>query len=514
MNKTEQSTPSAKRLSRKMRYGTTAAITIVIVIAAILLLNVLADTLENRFPLTVDLTADGTYTLSEESIKLAESLDKDVQIVIFAKETAFTSPSTSSDVFNTILSQFYNTLQQYRLRSGGRVSFSFVDLDNNPTLAASYQTYGVAQNDILFLCGDRFEKMAINDLYTQSADYTTYTYTYTSEVERTVATKINLVSTNDLKTAAMLSGHGEAEEFVSSVTAVLSSNGCRVDTLDITASEEPTEDTDVFVIVAPTADYSDEEIARIRSWLDNGGHREKDLLVFTSYRAACPNLCAFLNDEYGIEVGESIVCETDGANVYNRNPYYTYADIASTDYTADLTESRVLSVYTRPLTLHLTDSAEESNYSKPLVTFGETARLQSFASAYGEDGAATGQDSLVPADEYPIVGAAYTVARIYDNNDNQYYTTNVMVFGSEDFLYSSLLESLPSAQNEALFLNAFRGLTGINSILQFSSRSLTQDTLDFGDSVTSTVLTILFIGVLPVLMIVLAIAVFLRRRRL
>lgn len=503
-----------KRLSRKVRFGSMAVVTTVVVVVAILLLNVLMDVLENRYPINIDLTADKTYTLSEDSLKLARQVDKEVQIVVFSDESTFSSPNTGTEMYNTLLSQFYNTIQQYRLESDGKIAYRFVDLDANPTLASAYQQYDVSSGSILFLCGDRSQVISVNDLYSYEADYTNYTVTYSSEVERMVATKVNLVSADVIKTAALLTGHGEREDVIAGVTTVLQNNGCEVTSLDMTASQEPSEEVSVFVLVGPTTDYSAEEIARLRAWLDNDGKREKDLLVFLNYSSRLPNLFEMLNDQYGIEVTDNLVCETDAANESNQNPYYAYADIASTDYTENMTDSRVLSLFTREMKLHLTDSKDESSYSKALVTFGETAKVQTLASALGEEGAETGDASLRDADSYPIVGAAYTTSRLYDNNDNCYYSTDVMVFGSDLFLFSGVLENVPSAHNEEMFLSVFRGLTGIESAISISSRSLTQEMLDFGGSLVPNVLMIVFVIVLPLLLIALAIAVFLRRRHL
>ena len=52
-----------KTLSRKWRFGTVALVTTAVVVAMVLLLNVVMDTVEKRFPLTVDLTADASVTV-------------------------------------------------------------------------------------------------------------------------------------------------------------------------------------------------------------------------------------------------------------------------------------------------------------------------------------------------------------------------------------------------------------------------------------------------------------------
>lgn len=512
----EEKTPKSKasRLTRKWRLGTVATVTMVIVIAVILMLNVVMDAIETRYPLTVDLTSDGMYTLSEESVTLAKELDKDVQILVFRDEAYFTSPNTGYDALNTILMQFHQTLKQYQLESGGKVTYQFIDLDANPTMASRYEAYEVTSNSVLFLCEDRYQHITMDDLFSYDINTSTYAYEFTSNVERAVAAKINLVSAANVKTVTLLTGHGEDAYAIAGLESVLSSNGCLIEQLDITASAEPSEETSVFIIPAATTDYTTEEIARLRAWLDNDGKREKDLVVLVNSVVRLPNLYELLNDEYGIEVLEEVVVETDANNVYNQNPYYTYADVQETEYTASLVGQRAMLTYAASLKLNITDSTEQSKYAKVLASYGETAQVQPLESRLGEEGAESGVASLKDAQSYPIVTAAYTTDRLFDNNDDRYYTTDVMVFGSPTLVYESTL-NITSACNEDLFLNTFRGLTGLESVISISSRSMDMEMLDFGGSLVPKVLGIYVFTIgLPLVMIVIAVVVFVRRRRL
>lgn len=520
MNEQQQNTPVSgqetkpkARLSRKFRLGTVATVTTIVVVAAILLLNVVMDAVEARYPLTLDLTAEGTYTLSDNSIELAKSLDKNVEIVVFRGESYFESPQTSYEALNTVLTQFYQTLKSYQLESGGKVSYRFIDLDANPTLGARYEQYDVNANTILFLCEDRHQTIILDDLYDMDIDQTTYAYTFSSEVERAVAAKINLVSAANIKTVTILTGHGEDAYAAAGLTSLLSNNGCIVETLDITASAEPSEENSVFIIPAPSKDYTVEEVAKLRKWLDNDGKREKDLAVFVDASVRLPNLYELLGDQYGIEVLEQIIVETDANNIFNQNSFYTYATVQSTDYTASLANQRALLAYAAPLKLTGSTDTEAGMYSKVLASYGETAKVQPLEARLEQGTDFSEIKDMQDADSYPLVTAAYTVDRMFDNDTDEYYTTNVMVFGSPTMVYEAVA-SVSSACNEDLFLNTFRGLTGLESVISISSRSLNFQTLDFGGSLTPVVLAVIFMAVLPLVIVAVSIVVFVRRRRL
>ncbi len=502
------------RFSRKMRFGTVATITTVVVIVAILLLNVVMDTIETRYPLTVDLTAEGTYTLSDASVELAKGLDKEVKIIAFRAESYFTTPATGYEALNTVIAQFYQALRQYQLESGGKVKYEFIDLDANPTASAAYADYNVSANTVLFLCGERYQTVTFDDLYSYAVDYSTYATNFSSEVESVMAARINLVSAAVTKKVTVLTGHGEDATAIATLTKTLENNACYVSQLDITASVAPDADTSVFVIPGATVDYTAEEIALLRQWLHNDGKREKDLVVLCDSVARLPNLYEMLNDEYGIQVLDQVVYEEDLANQYRQNPYYVYGDVAQTDYTKDLVGQRAMMGTVRALKLNITEATDEAKYAKPLITYGETVKLKPLATLEAEGASSTGGDGLQNAENYPVVGAAFTTARMFDNDDDRYYATDVMVYGSTTVMYE-LVVNITSACNEDLFMNTFRGLTGLESVIAVSSRSLAQKTLDFGGSLVPGVLGIgVFMIGLPVLLIVIAIVVFVRRKRL
>ena len=124
--KNKNKAPKTRNM-RRLRFGTTSTVLTVVVIVGILLLNVIVDVLANRFPLTFDLSADKTFTLSEKSEEIANKVEKDLQIIVFMDESEFTNPSNNSlnqtftyyygisiPEFETMYTEFYTALQQYR----------------------------------------------------------------------------------------------------------------------------------------------------------------------------------------------------------------------------------------------------------------------------------------------------------------------------------------------------------------------------------------------------------------
>lgn len=542
-----QDTQSASRkgLSRKLRLGTVATITTVIVIAVVMLLNIGMDVLEKRFPIAVDLTADGTFTMSDNSIQLAQMIGQNerignTEIIVFVNEALFTNNeydsypmmyelketaiqnAGSSDgtamynrligSFETVLDQFYYMLKQYQVESNGKISHRFIDVDANPALASAYQEYEIGAGTVLFLNedGTRSQKFELLNMISLDQQSSAVLPEYNSEAERLVAACLNLVTAEDSKKATFLLGHGEDNTLINTLQQILINNACDVVALDITASNKPEEDTDIFVIAAPTKDYTDEEIAMLREWLDNDGKRGRDLVVIADHSAKLPSLYEMVGDEYGIVVTDTLVCETDSANIAGNNTLYPYGAINSTEYTSALIGQRVLMPMTRAIEVTVTTETDAALYGMPIVSFGDSAKVQTLADL--EAGKVQIEDYKTP--ESTPHGAAYTTAKQYDNDTKQYYTTNVMVFGSSMALYQSTMSIPSAAANETVFTETFRGLTGLDSVISVSSRSLREDTLDFGDSATPNTYAVIFMGVLPLGFVIAGVVVFVIRRRL
>ncbi len=540
---------SKKGVSRKLRLGTVATITTVIVIAVVMLLNVGMDVLENRFPVSVDLTADGTFTMSESSVVLAHGIRDNAaiessEIVVFVDEALFLNDDYSAypmvyqmremyvqyygtalgteyfnellESFETVLDQFYYMLKQYQVESGGKVTHRFVNMDANPALAAAYQEYNVEPGSVLFLNADgsRSQSFTLMEMISADMNSQSLTVDFTSEAERLVAAKLNLVTAVNAKKATVLTGHGEDANVISSLKSMLVDNACDVVTMDITASQTPDADTNVFIIPAATVDYSDEEIARLRAWLDNDGERGRDLLVIVDPLTRLPNLYELVGDEYGIEVLDQLVCETSDDNRYNSMALNAYGTVTQTEYGTSLVGQRVLMPMTRALKVNITDDTATSKYAKTMAEFDTSAKVQPLAEMLASSSAEITEADMITPDSYPVVGAAYTTSKQYDNDTDRYYTTNVMVFGSSMYFYGSVMNIPSASTNEELFLETFRGLTGLDSVISVSSRSLQKDTLDFGESATQNAYGAIFMGVLPLGFVIAGIVVFVVRRRL
>ena len=509
-------------MQRRLRHGRTARVLTVVVVALVILLNVVFQLVGDRFPLTLDLTGD--YTLSDTSIELAKSITKPIDIIVFAPEEAFSNTNSADAQKFTYgfeqpaqaLSEFYNAVKQYKTYSDGKVNVTFIDMNSNPTAVNNYKAYTtdtIESGDILFISGERCKTASVStDLFTadSSSYYTTGQYSFTSTVEQTLATKIKSVQDTADRVLTLFTGHSEDSAVMQGLQQAYNLNGYDLEEIDLTKSAEINESTVCAVIPAPTVDYSKDEIERLRSWLSNDGKEGRNLLVFIHPTASLPNLYEFLEVEYGLEVTDNLVVETDANRLYAyTSSFATYADIASTDFTKNSAGSaKAMAWYTRQIIPHWEAKTDTSTqYSVNLVTFADTARLVS------ADEAAQSQNPTQTAYDGTIVGMAVAVKEGYQNTLEVNTVTRVAVCGSA-YIPTPNFISVKTAENENLLLDTMSTLTGVVNAINISSKPIETTTVTFSATARTLVGLILLTVVLPIGLIVTGIVVFLKRRHL
>lgn len=501
----------SKMDSRRFRYGSMATAITAVVAVLVVVLNVVVSLLADRFPINIDLTQNKLFSLSDNSVEIAKSINKDVQVIVFGSEDLYKNPNMGSDYYQVeaLYKEIYKALQQYTSYSGGKVTVKYEDLNLNPQLATQYNKYEVTSGDILLLCGDRYQKASFNDMYEISGDGYTQAQTVSSKVEVTLASRIKNVMRDTVQVVTAFVGHEEDEDTVSALKSIYEANGYEFKELNLASSEEIDANTVAGLIVGPTKDFTAEEIERLQKWLDNDGKLDRNLMVFADFQAECKNLYEFLNVEYGLEVTDNLVMETSLTRTYRYSGFYPYADTADTDFTKDLSGSaNVLTPLTRQIVTHKENNSENSLYNVPIITFPESAKLMKIKDATDEN-ASSEDDKSFAADAYPINGMAAAVKWTYV--DNEQVKTNVILSGSTQMI---LAASQANVKNENVLMSALGAMTGVVDDINVSTKSLERDTITFSDSTTLIVGLGVFTVGIPVIILIICLVVFLKRRHL
>jgi gliding motility-associatede transport system auxiliary component len=386
---------------RQARYGAIATVGVLVALAITVAVNYLGTRQNKRW----DLTASRQNSLSEQTVKVLQSLQAPVKFTVFDMQTA--------------LDRFRSRLDAYAYNSR-QVSVEYIDPDTKPIVAREFdvQAYGTVVVDYM---GKR-ERV-----------------TSDSEQDLTNAL-IKAMSTMERK-VYYLQGHGEKEpnrterDGYSAVSGSLRRDNYMVERLVLAQMKDVPADATVVLIAGPTTDVLPAEADALRRYLARAGKMMVMLDPSIGPQAApLPNLEGIIK-EWGITPGNNVVVDVSGAtNEPSIAVAATYPLHAITERFATLT------IY--PLARSV-DPVSGGTNGRVAQTIVETSRQSwaevNLASLTGETGVSMDEASgdkpgpvplgaavSAPVDTAPGTQAPATGAALKPE-------TRVVVFGDSDF---------------------------------------------------------------------------------
>ncbi len=514
---------------KKLKHGTMATVFTCVFIALLVLVNIVTTMLFERYPITIDLTSDKIYSMTEESEKYVKAVDVDVLVTIFADEDTYTNYS----LYNK---QAVELLKNY-CKLNHHISYRFTDIDSNPEVVKSYSD-SISMFDIVFetkntVDGEeiqRTRKLTMIDLLTFDEEFVeNYSTTYgmsiemlrdqaggdlqflayfgdfvtSSNAEQAFTSALMTVTDPNPVYVTMLMGRDELAE-LSYFTTLLVANGYNVNTIDITTDDIP-ENTDIIVVPAPQTDYLEEEVAKLSDFLNNDGNLGKQMIYIASYgQSDTPLLDEFL-EEYGLAIGDGVICETYKDYYYNQ-PYYTITTELSDSFDQDIQSSQPVfsSVYTRPVKV-LYDQ-------QGMVTTEEY--VKSTENAYTADivlnssGVYELGDKLERGQQcYFAMGSKAKFAQ--DGTGDTFYSS-ILCFGSEYMLGSNFLAAEQYDNSEYIF-SVLNGITHKTDGIFIQPKTITGNAFDINEEQKDR-LKWIFSLIIPAVVLVTGLVVWIRRK--
>ena len=285
----------------KLKMGGMAAAVTAIVIVAVILLNLLAGMLTERFFLKADLTSTGLYKISEDSVKILGDLPGDATLYLLISEME--APNMLQEFGLTL--NLVELLGKYASYSRGRVSLQYMDPTLNPNLSDRFGVGKVAKGDLIVQGPSRSKLIALADLFSFSESGSLLGY----RVEQELTSAVLYVMAEKVPGVAFTGGHGE-------ITYVQSSNGTSLsmlwDMFDKSgfapygvslSTGDFSEGTHAVVIAAPQTDFTDDEINKLDAFAKGGGS-----VMYLADRERLPNLTAWL-EEWGLQVTDNVILD-------------------------------------------------------------------------------------------------------------------------------------------------------------------------------------------------------------
>lgn len=263
---------------RQARLGSLAAGSVVVVLGILFAINYLSSRHNKRW----DLTAAKQFSLSDQTKKVLQGLQKPVHIRVFDRSEGF--------------ARFRERLDEYQYQSK-QVSVEYVDMERKPTLAGEAK---------------------ITSPGTVVMEYEGRTERVTSDGEQELTNGLIKVIQGKTLKVYFVQGHGEHTTAASdrtgysTITSSLKNDNFETDSVVLAQQKSAPADASVLVVAGPKTDFFPGEIDMLKSYLAKGG--KVFFLLDPPDRSDSPpltNLIALIKD-WGIDVGTNIVVDVSG----------------------------------------------------------------------------------------------------------------------------------------------------------------------------------------------------------
>lgn len=480
--------------SRVFRQGSVATAITVIVIALIVVFNMVITSLSGRYGLSLDLTTNKIFGITEETKTFLKNLNKDVQIYILSTEQAFVSGGT-------YFVQADEVIKKYAQESG-RVTLEYIDLVRNPTFASNYPDLQLSASSILVTCGGRSALLTPYDLYNIETDYYYGQSTIvSSKAEQAMTSALLKVTSDKVTKATVIAGHSESP--VSGLTSLLTANNYEIDERNL-LTEEINPESNIAILAAPTRDFTADELKKLDNYLALASAGEpKTLLYFASpEQPALPNLAAFLAD-WGVVVGDGMVFESSANKTLNMSIAMPIVEYNEDVYSKTVSERGLPTTmsYARPMT---------TLYENNAATKVEIPLLFSSTSGIIPPDAASDWQPKASDISGPIPALVVSQNTTYNGMDPVH--RNVVVCGSYYAVEDSFL-SATSIGNGEYFLSFINNLAEREDVVSIQAKTVGGNELGIS-SQQIYILALVLAILLPLAVLISGITVWMRRRHM
>lgn len=482
--------------SRKARHGSVAIIIVAITIAIVIVLNVICSLLVERFPdIKIDMTSNNSYALQEDTIDYMSHLDKDVTIYILMSKSSFEGGGT-------YLVQAQNLLDKMKSSSDGKLQIEYVDLNDNPTFTSKYTnidwTNSTENYMILVECGEQYKVLTLEDCF----EYDEETYYYYGQlsitgttIEQAIVTAVLNVTTDDKVIVDMITGNQEQD--YSAIKTLLENNAYQVNEVSL-ATQDIDEDAKAVMLYAPSVDLDESAITKLSEWLENDGDYGRTLIYIpTADMPDTPNLDDLLR-EWGMEVNSGYAYETSTDYLVSNTLYAFLVDYA--DYFTDgLKNPNIPVVVSEAHDITITDDTTAHG----ILLSSDKSGVQ----PYDIEKQWTYDDYMEN-----ITGSQLNIAAEGSKTNTDDATSRVIVFGSY-LMFSNDIMQLNSYNNSGYLMNVFNTVADKDDTsIVIESKSLDNTELGVTDVTTKNIVMVIFVILIPVVIIIIGIVLWLRRR--
>ena len=485
--------------ARAFRRGWFSAVLVVLFVAAVVLVNFIATTLNDKLPaLTIDTTGTNNFELTKETLEFLPGLRDDIRIIVLAEEKEYREGGEYYIQADALLHEYEN--------NSDKITLEYVDMASNPTFSSKYPDESLSYYGVIVECDKGYKYLKESDMFDVQLDYNTYSYYIAgSNVEQAVTSAILNVTLDDKPKVTFISDiNGEDYSYFKSY---LDTNGFETDEVSPAVGSIP-EDTEILVLFAPSVDLDETFVNSISDYLINNGEYGKQFVYLPSGSLTeLPNIDS-LAEEWGMAVENGYAIENDENYMapFGAGYYIFAAQYADSTYTAQMKNSALpycVIGYARPVDI-TGDSASA------LLTLSDKSTV--LYPAESEDNAAEPVSSPNLAIG-AIAQKGTTKSTDSEDSETETMQSHMVVIGSSVSMSETLLKSGVYG-NSTYILSLFNTLTEReNAGIAIESKTLENSELGI-TSAQIRVLGTLFIAVIPLGVLIAGIVIFVKRRNM
>ncbi len=346
----------SEKTKRRFRYGTNSVILMIVVIVVAVLVNVVLE----QLPMTVDITAESLYSVTDTTKDLLEALDKDVEIYALYDQAEGESSSTVAPVM-----KYLDIYDKY-----DRVEVKYVDIDKEPSFLRETVGEDLADNfsagDYLVKCGDNIRHIPADNMYSvETSEYYGTSYTSGIDAEACLTGAVMYVISDDIPVIYVSTGNGEASlDDYSKMSVKIQNNNFDVKEINLNQADIP-EDCAAVMFLNPTADISTSVLNKLKTWFNDTNGNVICLMDYSQAGYELPNFNT-LFQLFSLQLNNDVVSETSDYCMPGY-PQILGASIVAADNSPNEGLSTDLGMYIYSRSINLLSTTNEYSDSAALV---------------------------------------------------------------------------------------------------------------------------------------------------
>lgn len=464
---------------KKVRYGGYATLISLIAVAAIVMINLVVDQLD----VELDLTESGIYTLSEQSNQIADGVEEPVTIYgIYA--LGGENPEID-DILNLYADRSRN------------ITVKTLDPERSPTQADRFDDEGgLRAGDLVVATEDKYRVISGFSLrLTQNNRQVGL------KVEQQVTSALLYVTSDQNPKIYSVIGHREPNVTALGLRSILEIENFDLEDLNLLQVDEIPADATMVIIASPSTDFTEEEVAKLRVYLSEGGKAIFALNKVTDVNFT--NINSLLRS-YGVQFRQEWVVESNPRRHLPNQRNLLVPEVVSHPITSPISIDRRLIVLPAPAWVEELEVRRRSLEIQRL--------LASSAEAFARDEITLTEDGeLLPRESDPRGPFALAVAIAEPSTDVDGDDTRIVVLTTAIFLRSELTQSFPG--NMDLMLNSINWVYEREETISVRPKVTIMLPLRL-NNLTTWILTGIVVVVVPLIVLGAGLVVWLRRRHL